>query len=154
LKTMKPFARRATLIFGTFLAFAATSAQAEGYSVQLRAASDDTMMGLPSCRIDYTASNGMDFPIRRGSFRVLPVAVKGSATASSAAASGESLANIGPLAIGASVDKSFKVRGAPCKDLSALKLAAFYCVRESGKENCNTHMNVSSLISALPLLKP
>ncbi|MEZ5461133.1 hypothetical protein [Dokdonella sp.] len=151
---MFSIARPAAHAIGVLLAFAASTTQAGEFSVQLRAASDDTMMGLPSCRVDYTASNGMDAAVRRGSFRVLPLAVEGSTTASVSAASGESLANIGPVASGASTENSFKVRGAPCKNLNGLKLVAFHCVREPDKGNCNANMAVSSAIAALPLIIP
>jgi hypothetical protein len=151
---MISIARSAALAFGTILAIAASTGQAGEFSVQLRAASDDTMMGLPSCRIEYTASNGMDAAVRRASFRVLPLAVEGSTTASASAASGESLANIGPVASGESTENSFKVRGAPCKNLNGLKLVAFYCVREPDKANCSAQMSVTGTIPALPLIMP
>jgi hypothetical protein len=84
----------------------------------------------------------------------LPLAVEGSSTASASAASGESLANIGPIAVGGNAQNSFKVRGAPCKNLSGLKLVAFYCVRDPDKGNCSAQMHLKSAIEALPLIEP
>lgn len=151
---MNRFSIPAALVCGATLVLAAAQAMAGEFRVELRAASDDTMTGLPSCRIDYTASNTLDVPVRRGSFRVLPVAIDGTSTAGSAAASGESLANIGPVGIGEHAEHSFKVRGAPCKNLSGLKLVAFYCVREPDKGNCSSQMVINSDLQKLALIMP
>ena len=144
--------RKTGLLF--LLSFAAPlAAMAGDFAATLKSSGDDIMMGLPSCRIDYSVSNQMEVPVRRGSFRVLPILAAGSTLAGAAEAGGEALANTGPVAIGETIEKSFKVRGARCADLKSLELKAFYCVREPDKGNCNAAMTVVSRIESLPLTR-